>query len=158
VPKALALECQAAWTEEDGMGLPKIALVAAAGGAAVALGGCSEPAPGPRPPEAPAPASAPGPETTAPPATVDPGGCGTVHTAKGLTLRVEGISGDPASCAEARALLDEVQAHLDGTGAVDGQVSVAVQDWLCVSRPDGAGGTTCSRHNQTLSAQVVPGR
>lgn len=140
------------------MGLPKIVLVAAAGSAAVALGGCSQPQPGPRS-QAPAPAAVAQPETRAspPPETADPG-CGTVHTTSGLTLRVEGLSGDPAACAEARRLLDEVQAHLAGLGGNDGQVSVAVQDWLCVSRPEDAGGATCSRHDQTWSARIVPGR
>ncbi|MFD2416963.1 hypothetical protein [Amycolatopsis pigmentata] len=143
------------------MGLPKIALLAA-GSAAVALGGCSEAQPGPRAP-AEAPASALPPGTTEPPspATTDPSSsCGTLRAASGLTLRVEGLPGDPDGCADARRLVDELQKRLAaiGAGGHDGQVAVAVQDWLCVSRPDSAGGATCSRHDETVSAEVVPGR
>lgn len=141
------------------MGLPKIALVAA--GAAVALGGCSRAEPGLASPEPPGAESPPETTASSPPATPGPGDqCGTVRTATGLTLRVEGLSGDPAGCAEARRLIDELQARLPGIGAAghDGQVSVAVQDWLCVSRPEGAGGITCSKQDKTVSAQAVPGR
>lgn len=142
------------------MGLPKIALLAASS-AAVALGGCSDAQPSPRAPEA--PASAPSPGTTEPPspATTDPSsGCGTIRAASGLTLRVDGLPGDSGGCADARRLVDELQTRLAAIGANghDGQVAVAVQDWLCVSRPDSAGGATCSRQDETVSAQVVPGR
>lgn len=148
------------------MGLPKIALLAA-GSAAVALGGCSPAQPGPRPPEAPASVLPPGTTEPSPPASTDPvrstgplSECGTVRAANGLTLRVEGFPGDPGGCADARRLAGELQTRLAaiGAGGNDGQVAVAVQDWLCVSRPDSAGGATCSRQDETVSAQVVPGR
>ncbi|HVV10604.1 hypothetical protein [Amycolatopsis sp.] len=160
----------------------RLGLVAAVGALALA-GGCSQggdspaaagtasapplPAPSSQPAVSSSTATPPVTTTTAEPTpqpatTAAPGGdgCGTVHAASGLTLRVQDGSSAGMTCAQATDLVARFQRQITGkqpSGSND-PVSATVDGWLCVSGPPSAqGGTTCSKQDLTVFAGAVTG-
>src|SRR5205823_8646791 len=113
-----------------GMEMPKLALLAVGGAAAMALGGCrhvesnvdvetavssSPSAPDPES-STEAERSSPPVETPSPaaPATAPGDGCGTVHADSGPSLQVLEVSVSGTDCAEAERLVRELQALVAG--------------------------------------------
>jgi len=114
----------------------------------------------PPPPSTSAPATT---RTTTPPPTsseaVPTGGdCGTVPAASGLTLRVLDSSAMGIPCADATNLVAKFQRQITGKqppGSAE-PVNATVDGWLCVSgAPAAQGGTSCSRGEQTVFAEVA---
>ncbi|NIH80903.1 hypothetical protein [Amycolatopsis viridis] len=148
-------------------------LLVSAGVLAGCTGTPAAPAPAPPPP-----ASTPAPDTTAPdttppapaaPSTPAPdpagagagtraGGCGTVPAASGLTLQVMDTTTSPLSCGQATDLVTRFQQAIAGRQPARSALPVreTVDGWMCVSGPPASqGGTTCSRGEDTVFAQVT---
>ncbi|GAB3574779.1 hypothetical protein GCM10027445_36210 [Amycolatopsis endophytica] len=131
---------------------------------AAALAGCTDspattPSPGTPPPPA---TTATTTTTTTPPSTTTAAArsdeCGTVTAASGLTLRVMDTTTSALDCGAATDLVTRFQQAITGRQPADSArpVSETVDGWLCVSGPPASqGGTSCSRGEDTVFAQVV---
>ncbi|NIH83964.1 hypothetical protein [Amycolatopsis granulosa] len=138
-------------------------LLLAAGVLAGCAGTPAAPVPAPPPPATTTPPgpeapSTPNPNPAAPSTGVRADGCGTVHAASGLTLQVMDTTTSALSCGQATDLVTRFQQTIAGRQPAGSArpVSETVDGWVCVSGPPASqGGTTCSRGEDTVFAQVT---